>query len=222
LLFIHQKNIDEASTRSSYSEGESASQFLHVPEVDTDPCSLATLGLFFIPESPRWYVARGKLDQAKQSLVRLNGKVKEYNIDHELAILSKEVADGQKMTKHASSFRVWEVLKGINLVSPIVSEQILALVADTYSVELSSLSCEFLVPLCGGRTDSPARSLGSNGSVYRSSSVTLPTSSNSLVSRNHSQQQSASSMFPFELLLGLLLTYQIGLGGWGLCLLLSC
>jgi hypothetical protein len=119
LPFTHQRNIDEAFTRNSYSEGESASLSLHVSEVHTDPFSLATLGLFFIPESPRWYVARGKLDQAKKSLVRLNGKVKEYNIDHELAILSKEVADGQKMTKHASSFRVWEVLKGTNLVSPI-------------------------------------------------------------------------------------------------------
>jgi hypothetical protein len=63
----------------------------------------------------------------KKSLVRLNGKVKEYNIDHELAILSKEVADGQKMTKHASSFRVWEVLKGTNLVSPIDTTRSLSL-----------------------------------------------------------------------------------------------
>lgn len=51
--------------------------------------------------------------------MRLNGKVRDYNVDHELAILSKEVADGQVMTKNASTYRVWEVLKGTNLVSPI-------------------------------------------------------------------------------------------------------
>lgn len=78
--------------------------------------SLATIGLFLIPESPRWYVARGKTEQAKQSLLLLNGKVRGYNVDHELAILSKEVADGQVMTKNSSTYRVWEVLKGTNLI----------------------------------------------------------------------------------------------------------
>jgi hypothetical protein len=82
----------------------------------TDQYSLATLGLFFIPESPRWYVARGKIDQAKKALGRLNGKVKDYNIEHELAIITKEVEDGQKMTNNAKTYSVWEVFKGTNLV----------------------------------------------------------------------------------------------------------
>ena len=132
------RNIDVVSTPNLSSEGRSPNVLLrcsHLPGARAgsghliggtiaNPFSLATVGLFLIPESPRWYVARGKIEQARKSLLRLNGKVRDYNVDHELAILSKEVADGQAMTKDASTYSVWEVLKGTNLVSHVIESWI--------------------------------------------------------------------------------------------------
>ncbi|KAL7120519.1 hypothetical protein ACP275_02G127800 [Erythranthe tilingii] len=42
--------------------------------IGTIPCLIQLVGLFFIPESPRWLAKIGKWDRSEESLVRLRGK----------------------------------------------------------------------------------------------------------------------------------------------------
>lgn len=43
------------------------------------------VGIFlWIPESPWWLVAHGKVDQARKVLVKIHGGIAEYNVEHEI------------------------------------------------------------------------------------------------------------------------------------------
>ena len=45
--------------------------------------------MFLIPETPRWYVARGKEERARSALVWLRGKQAETQTDKDLFGISK-------------------------------------------------------------------------------------------------------------------------------------
>lgn len=59
------------------------------------------VGMFFAPESPWWLVRKGRIDEAKRSLIRLTGKNKgDFNADETVAMivhtneLEKEITEG--------------------------------------------------------------------------------------------------------------------------------
>ncbi|KAI1455558.1 sugar transporter [Annulohypoxylon moriforme] len=62
------------------------------------------VGIFFAPESPWWLVRRGKLDDAKRSLLRLTSLDREtdFDADETVAMMVHTTALEQKITKGAS------------------------------------------------------------------------------------------------------------------------
>lgn len=55
------------------------------------PAFVMLFGLFFLPESPRWYYAHGLLDRARSVLVRLRGESTE--VDREMNAMARIVAE---------------------------------------------------------------------------------------------------------------------------------
>ena len=46
------------------------------------PAVVQLVGFLFMPETPRWYITRGRLEDARHSLQRIRGR--ESNVDLEL------------------------------------------------------------------------------------------------------------------------------------------
>jgi hypothetical protein len=78
---------------------------------------LAVIVWFILPESPRWYAERGRLEQAKKSLIFINGKVVGYDVDHELAVICQEIDEGKKLSDSSKKVTILSTLRGTNLVS---------------------------------------------------------------------------------------------------------
>lgn len=72
--------------------------------------------MFIIPETPRWYVSKGKEGPARKALQWLRGK--EANIETEIRGVIKSHAEAQKM---ANSNQMMELLKRRNLKPLLIS-----------------------------------------------------------------------------------------------------
>lgn len=78
---------------------------------------LAVIVLLLIPETPRFYALRGKHEKAKKTLLRINGRVKDYDLEHEYAIIMKEIEDGKILSAKQKQVTLLDCFKGTNLVS---------------------------------------------------------------------------------------------------------
>jgi SP family general alpha glucoside:H+ symporter-like MFS transporter len=72
------------------------------------------IGVFFAPESPWWLVRKGKLEEAKKSLLRLTSLNREtdFNADETLAMMTHTTALEKKITTGAS---YWDCFRGTDL-----------------------------------------------------------------------------------------------------------
>lgn len=72
------------------------------------------VGIFFAPESPWWLVRKGKLAEAKQSLLRLTSlnRETEFDADETVAMMVHTTALEEKNAEGAS---YWDCFKGTDL-----------------------------------------------------------------------------------------------------------
>lgn len=72
------------------------------------------LGIFFAPESPWWLVRKGKLDEAKKSLLRLTTKHDEtdFDADETVAMMVHTAALEERITAGVS---YWDCFRGVDL-----------------------------------------------------------------------------------------------------------
>lgn len=82
---------------------------------------LMTIIWFFLPESPRWYSRKGRHDKAKEVLLRLNGGIEGYDVEHEYAVIVNEIEDGNALTGAASQYNVFTIFKGTNLRRTLIA-----------------------------------------------------------------------------------------------------
>jgi len=77
------------------------------------PVPLA-VGIFLAPESPWWLVRKGRLDDAKKSLLRLTSQDKEtdFDADETVAMIAHTTALEEEITKGSS---YWDCFKGTDL-----------------------------------------------------------------------------------------------------------
>ncbi|KAL9445684.1 hypothetical protein AB3S75_013548 [Citrus x aurantiifolia] len=118
--------------------------------------------LFFLPESPRWLVSKGKMLEAKQVLQRLRGR---EDVSGEMALLVEglgiggetsieeyiigpgdELADGEEPTDEKDKIRLYGPEEGLSWVAkPITGQSSLALVSRQGS--LANQSVPLMDPL---------------------------------------------------------------------------
>jgi SP family general alpha glucoside:H+ symporter-like MFS transporter len=79
---------------------------------------LAIIVLLLIPETPRFYALKGDHEMAKQILLKVNSSVPNYDLEHEYAIILKEIEDGRILAAKQSGVTVLDCFRGTNLVSP--------------------------------------------------------------------------------------------------------
>ncbi|CAL0305909.1 unnamed protein product [Lupinus luteus] len=111
------------------------------------------LALFFLPESPRWLVSKGKMLQAKRVLQRLRGK---EDVSGEMALLVEglgiggdtsieeyvigpddEVGDGHEQTTEKDQIRLYGSQAGLSWVAkPVTGQSSVGLVSRHGSVPL--------------------------------------------------------------------------------------
>lgn len=72
--------------------------------------------MFLIPETPRWYVSRGKEEQARKALKWLRGK--KADVEPELKGIVKSHCDAER---HASQNAIFDLLKRSNLKPLLIS-----------------------------------------------------------------------------------------------------
>ncbi|KAL9448835.1 hypothetical protein AB3S75_010886 [Citrus x aurantiifolia] len=118
--------------------------------------------LFFLPESPRWLVSKGKMLEAKQVLQRLRGR---EDVSGEMALLVEglgiggetsieeyiigpgdELADGEEPTDEKDKIRLYGPEEGLSWVAkPVTGQSSLALVSRQGS--LANQSVPLMDPL---------------------------------------------------------------------------
>ena len=82
---------------------------------------LALVVLAIIPETPRFYALRGKHDKGKRTLLRVNGSVPNYDVDHEYAIILKEIEDGKILAAKQKDVTLLDCFRGTNLRRTIIA-----------------------------------------------------------------------------------------------------
>ncbi|KAB5546914.1 sugar transporter [Coniochaeta sp. 2T2.1] len=75
----------------------------------------------FVPESPAWLVTRGKHDAAKKSLRRLHSDVKDYDVDHQHALLVRAVEHEIEYARSLSNEKWYAIFKGIDGKRTVIS-----------------------------------------------------------------------------------------------------
>lgn len=88
---------------------------------------LAAIVLCFIPESPRFYCARGDHVKGKKVLQWINGGVSGYDVDHEYMIIQKEIEDGRVMADRQKEVTLLDCFRGTNLVRGLLLTAIISL-----------------------------------------------------------------------------------------------
>jgi hypothetical protein len=76
-----------------------------------------------LPESPVWLSRKGYHDKAKKSLRFLIGNVEGYDLEHEYAVLQREISESDRMLgADGNKSSQWLlVLKGTNLKRTLIS-----------------------------------------------------------------------------------------------------
>jgi MFS family permease len=74
-----------------------------------------------VPESPAWCVSKGKLDQAKQALSRLNYGVEGYDIDQQLQLLIRTIDHERTIAADQRSERWYNVFKGTDGLRTLIA-----------------------------------------------------------------------------------------------------
>jgi hypothetical protein len=80
---------------------------------------LAAAAALWIPESPRWLVGKGRIDQARKVLTHVYGRCDKYDIETELERMVYEVeySKNEKAIRASGSYR--DVFRGTNFVGPL-------------------------------------------------------------------------------------------------------
>ncbi|KAF2108079.1 general substrate transporter [Lophiotrema nucula] len=84
-------------------------------------CGVAVLAWFFIPESPRWHLQRGREEECKAVLLKINGKVEGYDVDEEYRKMKVELENVKVSAKIQGGGTYWDVFRGVNRRRLIVS-----------------------------------------------------------------------------------------------------
>lgn len=77
--------------------------------------------MVLLPESPVWYCKNGKHDKAMASLRRLNGKLPDYDEEHEYAVFRQEVEESEALVAKSSKYTWLACFKGTNLRRTLIS-----------------------------------------------------------------------------------------------------
>ena len=77
---------------------------------------LSVLIIAYLPESPRWYLRKGKKDKARKALSWLNGSAMGYNLDRELAVMEYELHGDLHRASEDAKISYMELFRGVNLV----------------------------------------------------------------------------------------------------------
>lgn len=76
--------------------------------------------MLYLPESPAWYAAKGRHEDAKRALRRLVGPVAGYDVDHEYAVVRFEVDESARLARARGS--EWRALVSrVNLKRIVVA-----------------------------------------------------------------------------------------------------
>ena len=80
---------------------------------------LAAAAALWIPESPRWLVGKGRIEQARKVLTHVYGRCDKYDIETELERMVYEVeySKKEKAIRALGSYR--DVFRGTNFVGPL-------------------------------------------------------------------------------------------------------
>lgn len=80
-------------------------------------CGVAILAWAFLPESARWHLAKGRPEECKKILTKLNGKVEGYDVEEECRKMQLELENAKVTASIRGGGTYWDVFRGVNRVS---------------------------------------------------------------------------------------------------------
>lgn len=78
-----------------------------------------------LPESPRWYLRKGRRDMAVKVLTRLNGKIPGYDVERELNFMEYELTGELHAAADSAQVSYFDLFKGMNLRRTLISFSVL-------------------------------------------------------------------------------------------------
>ncbi|CAO2658285.1 Nn.00g060080.m01.CDS01 [Neocucurbitaria sp. VM-36] len=84
-------------------------------------CGVAIIAWYFIPESARWHLKHGREDECKKILLKINGKVEGYDVEHEMKKLRIELENAKVTASIHGGGTYWDVFRGVNRRRLIIS-----------------------------------------------------------------------------------------------------
>ncbi|KAJ8441851.1 hypothetical protein Cgig2_004462 [Carnegiea gigantea] len=84
------------------------------------PCAIMLLGLFFIPESPRWLAKVGKFNDLEKSLRRIRGR------DADISVEISQIQESLEHSQHMPQAGILDLFQRIYLHSVIVAVGLMA------------------------------------------------------------------------------------------------